>query len=329
MGDGTGAESLGGLARMVVATLGGPYGCQRYLTRMMKLVEPFMHPSNESSHTLLVLVFLQSVLTETVNRYKEERVKNHKREVEKRFYLTDDDIAKFTDSILPSLLYSLYTKDGVASKAPAKMVMMLCSICPGRVFPKIFEHIYPAIFAVDEPHRLTQTLNCLLELLFLVSQDSDPGLKRTPMDRDWITEMEEIRSPVSPIAPYSLERLNAKLPFKIKDQLKTFRCHLFYILEMLIDGIDINDVSKAKVAIQNLTLIFYMVPILDYSECIKYHKLTNEEIALCKMSVRLPVLAEMALDKMLDIIQCLSVTAPKDSSSVIGSFKDLDTKRRQ
>lgn len=37
-------------------------------------------------------------------------------QVEKRFYLTDDDIAKFTDSILPSLLYSLYTKDGVASK---------------------------------------------------------------------------------------------------------------------------------------------------------------------------------------------------------------------
>ncbi|KAK5982559.1 hypothetical protein GCK32_016875, partial [Trichostrongylus colubriformis] len=69
-----------------------------------------------------------------------------------------------------------------------------------------------------------------------------------------------------------------------------------------------------------------MVAIRDYSDCIKYHTLTDEEKALCKMSARLPVLAEMALDKMLDIIQCLSVTAPKDSSSAIGSFKDLATK---
>ncbi|PIO65195.1 hypothetical protein TELCIR_13149, partial [Teladorsagia circumcincta] len=135
-----------------------------------------------------------------------------------------------------------------------------------------------------------------------------------------------IRSPSSPIAKYSLKKLGKGLGFKIQDHLKTFRCHLSYLVELLIEAIDINDVEKANIAIQNLTLIFYMVPILDYSDCIKHHKLTNEEQALCKMSVRLPVLAEMALDKMLDIIQCLSVTAAKDSSSAIGSFKDLATK---
>ncbi|VDK80878.1 unnamed protein product [Cylicostephanus goldi] len=69
-------------------------------------------------------------------------------------------------------------------------------------------------------------------------------------------------------------------------------------------------------------LIFFMVPILDYSECIKYHNdLTDEEKALCMLSVRLPTLAEMALDKMLGIIESLAVAAPKDSASVIGNFK--------
>ncbi|WKY03229.1 hypothetical protein Q1695_004740 [Nippostrongylus brasiliensis] len=320
------SDSLVSLSRVVVATLGGVRGCQSHLERMMKLVEPFMHPSNESSHTLLVLVFLQNVLTETVNRYKEERIKSHKREVPQKYYLTDADLLKFTDTILPSLLYALYTKDGASSKAPPKMVMILCSLCPERVFSKVFEHIYAAIFAVDEPHRLTQTLNCLVELVFLISHDSDPTLKRTQMQKDWISEMERLRPDDSPIAKFSLEKLNQSVDFDMRASLTSFRCHLFYILEMLIDAIDINDVAKAKVAIFNLTLIFYMVPILDYSECIQYHKLTNEEIALCKLSARLPILAEMALDKMLNIIQCLSVTAPKDSSSVIGSFKDLATK---
>ncbi|XGW27629.1 hypothetical protein V3C99_007881 [Haemonchus contortus] len=320
------AELLGGLARMVIATLGGPRGCQRHLERMMKLVEPFMHPSNESSHTLLVLVFLQNLLQEMVNRYKEERVKKNKRKVPQTYYLTDDDIVKFTDTILPSLLYALYAKDSATSKTPPKLVMILCALCPGRVLPKVLEHIYSAIFAVDEPHRLTQTLNCLFELVFLIAEDNTSNPQRSPVEKNWISKMEEIRSPNSPVEKYSLSKLNRGLEFNIEDYIKTYRCHLFYILEMLIEAIDINDVNKANIAIQNITLIFYVLPILDYSDCIKYHDLTEDEKALCKLSARLPILAEMALDRMLDIIQCLSVTAPKDSSSVIGSFKDLATK---
>ncbi|KAK5983589.1 hypothetical protein GCK32_018350 [Trichostrongylus colubriformis] len=120
-------------------------------------------------------------------------------QVPKSYYLTDDDIAKFTDAVLPSLLYAMYTKDGAVSKTPAKLVMMLCALCPGRVFPKVFEHIYPAIFAVDEPHRLTQTLNCLFELVFLISQDNNSDLPRTPMEKDWILEMEEVCRIISKI----------------------------------------------------------------------------------------------------------------------------------
>ncbi|VDM52991.1 unnamed protein product [Angiostrongylus costaricensis] len=327
VGDGTGATSLSALARMVVATLGGPYSCQQHLGRMMEVVEPFMHPSNESGHTLLVLVFLHNILQELVNRYIEERVKKHKREVPTKFYLTDDDIANFTDAVLQSLLYALYAKQGSTSKTPAKLVMVLAALCPGRVLPRFFEHTYPAMFAVDEPHRLTQTLDCLFESVFLIARDNDPSLKRLKMEKDWIEKMEKIRSPLSPIAEYSLNKLSRSLGFNIRNRLSTFRCHLFYFLEMLIEGIDINDVSKANITIHNLTLIFCITPILDYSDCVKYHTdLTDEEKALCKMSARLPVLAEMALNKMLEIIQCLSITAPKDSSTVIGGFKDVATK---
>ncbi|RCN49062.1 hypothetical protein ANCCAN_04807 [Ancylostoma caninum] len=172
--------------------------------------------------------------------------------------------------------------------------MILGALCPGRVFPSA----YPAIFAVDEPHRLTQTLDCLFEMVFLIGNDSDPTIGRLNMEKDWIIEMEETRSPTSAIARYSLEVLSRSLGFNIRNKLTSFRCHLFYFLEMLIEGIDINDVAKANIAIHNLTLIFFIIPILDYSDCIKYHKdLTDEEKGLCMMSKRIPVLAEMALDK--------------------------------
>lgn len=47
-----------------------------------------------------------------------------------------------------------------------------------------------------------------------------------------------------------------------------------------------------------MTLIFYIMPILDYSPCIKLRNdLTPDEKSLCLLSVRLPVLAEMALDR--------------------------------
>nr|CDJ89780.1 unnamed protein product [Haemonchus contortus] len=70
------------------------------------------------------------------------------------------------------------------------------------------------------------------------------------MEKDWILEMEKIRSPNSPIGKYSLKKLSRGSKSKIRDHLKTFRCHLFYILEMLIEAIDINDVDKASIAIQ-------------------------------------------------------------------------------
>ncbi|KAK6037356.1 hypothetical protein COOONC_25139, partial [Cooperia oncophora] len=130
------------------------------------------------------------------------------------------------------------------------------------------------------------------------------------------------RSPDSPLARYSLQKLSSENKWDLKNNFSTFRFHLFYFVEILLAGIDINDVSKANISIHNLTLIFYVMPILDYSECVKHHEdLTPDEKSLCLLSARLPLLAELALDRMLGIIQCLAITAPKDSSSALGNFK--------
>ncbi|VDL79910.1 unnamed protein product [Nippostrongylus brasiliensis] len=331
-------------------------GCQKQLEKMMRTIEPFMHPSNEGDHTGMVLAFLQYLIREFLGRFEDERVKKKKRKVFEKlllvpqaYYLSDVDIKLFVEALLQTVLYSLYSKDGKSYDLPSKLLMMLGYLQPGIVFPKFLDNVYPAMFAVCEPHRLTQTLDCMFELMFIIACDNKPDTVRKKMEKDWVQEMEKVggsdyapvasrgdqgttkhlqtRSPSSPISDYSLQKLSAEHEWKIKENFTTFRFHLFYFLEILIEGIDINDVAKANISIHNMTLIFYITPILDYSECVKYHKdLTPDEKSLCLLSRRLPVLAEMALDRILGIIQCLGVTAPKDSSSALGSFKDETTK---
>uniref|UniRef100_A0A7I4YPD5 BLM10_mid domain-containing protein n=2 Tax=Haemonchus contortus TaxID=6289 RepID=A0A7I4YPD5_HAECO len=330
VGDGSGSSSLDGFARFVSSTIGGPYCCRKQLEKMMKTIEPFLHPSNEGDHTAQVLSFLQYLIREFLGRYEDERIKKNKRKVSQEFYLKDVDVRSFVNALLQPILYSLYSKDGKSYELPAKLLMMLGTLEPGLVFPRFLENVYPAMFAVCEPHRLTQTLDCMFELVYIIGGDEKQGIERKKMEKDWVAEMEKQRSPDSPLAGFSLQKLSTENKWDLKNNFSTFRFHLFYFLEILIAGIDINDVSKANIAIHNLTLIFYIVPILDYSECVKYHTdLTPDEKSLCLLSTRLPVIAEWALDRMLAVIQCLAITAPKDSSSALGNFKDESTKESE
>ncbi|VDP22283.1 unnamed protein product [Heligmosomoides polygyrus] len=177
---------------------------------MMRTIEPFMHPANEGDHTGMVLTFLQYLIREFLGRYEDERVKKNKR------------------------------------KLPAKLLMMLGTLQPGRVFPKFLDNVYPAMFAVDEPHRLTQTLDCMFELVFIIASDEKVGIERRKMEKDWVVDMEKSRSPNSPLVRYSIQKLSADNNWKLKENFSTFRFHLFYFLEILIEGIDINDDEATK-----------------------------------------------------------------------------------
>lgn len=57
------------------------FSCQKHLDKMMRTIEPFMHPANEGDHTGMVLTFLQYLIREFLGRYEDERVKKNKRKV--------------------------------------------------------------------------------------------------------------------------------------------------------------------------------------------------------------------------------------------------------
>uniref|UniRef100_A0A158PC00 BLM10_mid domain-containing protein n=1 Tax=Angiostrongylus cantonensis TaxID=6313 RepID=A0A158PC00_ANGCA len=175
--------------------------------------------------------------------------------VPKQFYLTDTDTKLFVEATMQSLLYSLYSKDGKNCHLPAKLLMMLGVLQPGLVLPRFLENVYPAIFAVCEPHRLTQTLDCMFELIYIIACNQDVSTEQRKTEKAMVKEIER---------------------------------------------------------------------------CVKYYEdLTADEKSLCLMSARLPLLAELALDRMLEVIQTLSITSPKDSSSQLGSFKDEATKESE
>ncbi|KAK6021419.1 hypothetical protein OSTOST_12908, partial [Ostertagia ostertagi] len=166
VGDGSGSSSLDGFARFVSSTIGGPCSCQKQLEKMMRTIEPFLHPANEGDHTALVLSFLQYLIREFLGRYEDERIKKIKRKVG-------------------------------FSELPAKLLMMLGTLEPGHVFPRFLDkcgsrHVYPAVFAVCEPHRLTQTLDCMFELVFIIASDEKQGIERRKMEKDWVAEMEKV-----------------------------------------------------------------------------------------------------------------------------------------
>ncbi|KAK6040644.1 hypothetical protein COOONC_21851 [Cooperia oncophora] len=111
-----------------------------------------------------------------------------------KYYLTDNDVRLFVDTLLQSILYSLYSKDGKSYDLPAKLLMMLGTLEPGHVFPRFLDNVYPAMFAVCEPHRLTQTLDCMFELVFIIASDEKQGIERRKMEKDWVAEMEKVCS---------------------------------------------------------------------------------------------------------------------------------------
>ncbi|CAI4233051.1 unnamed protein product [Auanema sp. JU1783] len=324
IGDGGGMQNIDTYAHWVSNWLGGPKSCQPQLARLMKCLEPFLHPSNAGDHTNIILLFMQCMCDRLVKRVYEERIKKHKRECPEKYYLSDDDISQFVDVLLPPTLTALYNGDDL--KMCTKVVMMLASLDPGAVIPKFLEHTYPALNAVCEPHRLIQTLDCLIELAFQLAVDTLPERKKASIDGNWMAELEKIRD-MSAIRYHRSASLSFREKQVKSQHFLTLRHHLINLMEALVVAIDINDVEKTTVGLENLIMIFYLVPIIDASPCIVIWKdLTEDEKQLCELTGRLPLIASQVMNKILQIVGSLAVCAPKDTMEFVGGLKDEATK---
>lgn len=141
VGDSTSSTNLVHFARWAGDLLGGPQSCQPQLSRLMKCMEIYLHPSNNGDHTGLILEFMKEVTDRVKERVYHERVKTHKRKVPLVYFLKEDDLVQFVECMLQPTLVALFNEDVEESTMACEVLRNLAALQPGVVLPKYLEQL--------------------------------------------------------------------------------------------------------------------------------------------------------------------------------------------
>ncbi|KAG1668701.1 Proteasome activator complex subunit 4 [Nymphon striatum] len=160
----------------IIAMMGKTETCLSHITELFKALESYFHPSN-AGRWILNLSNLLSRLSERLYlRVYRERYQNNdwKTPIPQSHKLTDDNITKFVQSIMPCVMLEMFSKLGSCDAATT--FRYLAKVRPELVIPALLERLYPALETLTEPHRLTATLSCIIS----VGQDLVKGGKNYP-----------------------------------------------------------------------------------------------------------------------------------------------------
>ncbi|VIO93706.1 Uncharacterized protein BM_BM6063 [Brugia malayi] len=324
VGDGTGMGSESSGAEWIIWMLGGMNeSAHRCFERLIKCVESFLHPLHEGGHTPTLQSFLDALVSEMVRRIRIERVRQKTRnKVPSEMRFTDEQIEWFVSTLLPSVLYSVFS---TTETSASNVMRNLAFLAPQLVLPKCLDLIYTSLSTITEPHRLKQSLECIVEICVPLVRDNGTYSYRTynVCKQNWIDDInkitedkEYISTPSTVIDELEVHSDNCRVPL---------REHAIFLLEILIEAIDINDFQKLSLSLQTLETIFQLVPIVNCSaalEMTKYMDLNEEEKRLCKLTARFPNIVQNFVNKVFKVITQLSSSAPSDGISYVDSICD-------
>uniref|UniRef100_A0A7E4WDS4 Proteasome activator complex subunit 4 n=1 Tax=Panagrellus redivivus TaxID=6233 RepID=A0A7E4WDS4_PANRE len=170
------------MACWIVYMLGGSQeaGAQVYLSRMLSALESYLHPSNTGIHTEKLLLFLSTLCNTFIFRVHQERYcKKGATQISPEMRLTDAQIETFVESVLPSIEWTIFTK--CQNDQTPLMMRHLAFLAPGLVLPMILNLVYSALTVTNEPHRLLQSMNCLVAICIPLIRDNKLTGKRVPL----------------------------------------------------------------------------------------------------------------------------------------------------
>lgn len=309
VGDGTESLSNTNLASICVYTIGGPNSSLSHFQRLMKYILFHVHPLNAGEHTEQISSFLTDFISQFKGRLKDERLRFKKRPCSKEYYLTDSDIDAVTESMMDiavMLMFSTSFQDNF------KLVHNLTSVNRELVAPKLLDHLYSSLTAVSEPHRLSVIIETFSVVIFEVIRQPDLEY-RTPrditFDSTWLKLLEEERR------NWPTYQIGSEVDEIKTHEFKSLRAHAFYIMEIFVNHINVSDVDRTCYIFKTLIVLFSSFPLMDFSSAIEFHEkeMTEDDKILCLLSKRVPRLVEFTLDRLLDVITCLSVVIPKTS----------------
>ncbi|XP_057375631.1 proteasome activator complex subunit 4-like [Daphnia carinata] len=156
---------LGAVVTWIVATLGGGSSCQDHLDALFKAINSYYHPSNVGTWHTKLNDFLRRLPAAFVKRLHRERSnkKSWLTAVPENAKLTEIDITRFVESVLPVALLAMFSRAGAYEASIA--FHQLAQLKPELVIPPLLERLYSALDTVTEPHRLTATLQCLVSVI--------------------------------------------------------------------------------------------------------------------------------------------------------------------
>ncbi|KAL3994456.1 hypothetical protein ACH3XW_21805 [Acanthocheilonema viteae] len=324
VGDGTGMGSESSGAEWIIWMLGGVNeSAHRCFERLIKCVESFLHPLQEGGHTPTLQSFLDALVNEMVRRVRIERIRKKTRnKVPLKMRLTDEQIEWFVNILLPSVLYSVFS---TVETSASNVMRNLAFLAPQLVLPKCLDLIYPSLSTITEPHRLKQSLECIVEICVPLVRDNGTYNYRTynVCKQNWINSISENAE--------DREHKLSSSPVINESEVRSDRCrvplreHAIFLLEALIEAIDINDFQKLSLSLQTLETIFQLIPIVNCSAALEmeqYANLTEEEKRLCKLTARFPNIVQDFVNKVFKVITQLSSSAPNDGISCVDSICD-------
>ncbi|CAJ0947669.1 unnamed protein product, partial [Mesorhabditis belari] len=284
----------------------GRNSCLSQLQRVLRYAEPLLHPSNDGPHTEVILLFLNELTHKVLARYRRERIKKHTKDLRpSEFHLDDLELHRFVVSILPVTLSAVFLEIDSEQNLPSDILKKLATFVPSLVLPKILELVYPSLKATCEPHRFNQSLRCLEEVILLLCQEKSEAHLSIVSNGFGNGEEDGVGSLT--FTGESKETISV-------------RSHVILILDELVDGIDINDLDKIIIVVQIMSHFFYLIPNVDASSLAENgDSLTHEESALCRLTARLPVIAEKAIEKIITIITILAAVPERNEEGCNGT----------
>uniref|UniRef100_A0A915PT72 Proteasome activator complex subunit 4 C-terminal domain-containing protein n=1 Tax=Setaria digitata TaxID=48799 RepID=A0A915PT72_9BILA len=324
VGDGTGMGSESSGAEWIIWMLGGDNeSAHQCFERLIKCVETFLHPLHEGGHTPTLQSFLDALVSEMARRVRTERVRQKtKNKVPLRMRLTDEQIEWFVKILLPSVLYSVFS---TTETSASSVIRNLAFLAPQLVLPKCLDLVYPSLSTITEPHRLQQSLECIVEICVPLVRDDGTCSYRTynVCKRNWIADI--IKTTEGKEKLFTLSSTAGDSETRSDTSRVPLREHAIFLLEALIEAVDINDFHKLSLSLQTLETIFHLIPIVDCSPALemkKYMDLTDEEKHLCKLTSRFPSIVQNFISKVFKVITQLSIPIPSDCVSYIDSICD-------
>ncbi|CAB3398985.1 unnamed protein product [Caenorhabditis bovis] len=258
-----------------------------HLKHLFDQVEGFLHPSNYGTHTQCIIGFVGKVTTILMARVKRER--NEAAAPNK----------PRTNPIIPE--HMRLSQDQIDSYI--KLILPLLKMI---AFTKTSKELVGPTFRAAGLIAPKLILPLVLDMVY-------PALET-------LIEPHRLQQTLSTLL-HVLTPLTSDQP---GPDGKTYRIHVFTILNSLLPGLDCNDISKCMQTYQIIGVLINKVPLVDCSDAIHTRcDLTEDEKEICSATSNFDSIISMIMDRMCEMLIECGQTASMVSSHGAISAKNM------